>query len=71
MQEWRRQMTAAVQAFIPDHAAQFACQLLGFLVSKLTVQGHDRAAFGDMPSARTSPELLSSHSGEFAEPRSS
>lgn len=41
-------MTAAVQPFIPDHAAQFAVQLLGFLASKLTMQAYDQAVFGEL-----------------------
>ena len=70
LQEWLSQMTAAVQPFIPDHAVQFASQLLGFLASKLTMQAHDRAVFGDMQSACTPPQLELNHSGVFAGPYS-
>ena len=44
-------MAAAAHPFIPEHAAEFARQLMGFLASKLTVAGHDRAVFGDLPSS--------------------
>ncbi len=40
-------MAAAVGPFIPDHAAQFAQELLDFLVSNLSVAGHDRLVFGE------------------------
>lgn len=44
-------MAAAAQPFISEHAPEFAQQLLGFLASRLTVIGHDRAVFGELPNS--------------------
>lgn len=47
LQQWKDQVTAAVQPFIPDHAQQFAQHLLDFLASNLSIAGYDRLVFGE------------------------
>ena len=58
LQQWTACMAAALQPFIPDHAMQFAQQLLGFLASRLSMAGHDRLIFGEAPS-QARDQLLS------------
>lgn len=56
-------MSDAVKPFIPDHASEFAHQLLSFIASKLTVQGHDQAVFGDIPNEPVPQVQLVKQSG--------
>ena len=56
-------MALTVCPFIPEHAAEFAQQLLGFLASKLTVAGHDRAVFGELPAGVTQQAVASTEPG--------
>ena len=56
-------MAAAVGPFIPDHAAQFAVELLGFLNSNMSVASHDRLIFG--AAAEPVPVQLEATAGQL------